>query len=219
MITLQLAVLFLGGVLLLNIPALLHTDWNRVSLLHEGNIKLVVMPYMVVSVMAATLACGVASLLYARYRPDKTKQLCHRQKLSRMILENVWYESEQSQDSGFFKDLPASRSKEKITHFPKVYYRLNNGLIHILAEITLGKYQEQLLHLGKKLETGLYCELVYKELKDSIVEYTLLYDTMANRITIDEVRAENGSLKLMANVWWEYDKFPHMLITDDTGGG
>ena len=97
----------------------------------------------------------VASLLYARYRPDKIKQLCHRQKLSRMILENVWYESEQSQDSGF-KDPPASRSKEKSPISPKCTTALNNGLIHILAEITLGKYQEQLLHLGKKLETGLY---------------------------------------------------------------
>ena len=112
-ITLRLAVLFLGILLLLNIPALLHTDWNRVSLLHEGSIKLTVTPYMVVSVMAAALVCGVASFLYARYCPDKIKQLCHRQKLSRMILENGWYESEQSQDSGFFKDLPASRSKEK----------------------------------------------------------------------------------------------------------
>ena len=100
-----------------------------------------------------------------------------------------------------------------------MYYRLDNGLIHILAEITLGKYQDQLLHLEKKLETGLYCELVSKELKDSFVEYILLYDTIANRITIDEVRAENGSLKLMANVWWEYDKLPHMLIAGGTGGG
>ena len=81
-----------------------------------------------------------------------------------------------------------------------MYYRLEHGLIHIQAEITLGKYQEQLLHLEKKLETGLYCELVSKELKDSFVEYVLLYDTIANRITIEEVQAAHGSLKLMANV-------------------
>ncbi len=39
---------------------------------------------------------------------------------------------------------------------------------------------------------GLYCELVEKELKDSYVEYTLLYDMIANRIGIDEVVAESG---------------------------
>ena len=58
-----------------------------------------------------------------------------------------------------------------------------------------------------------------KELHDSYVEYVLLYDTIANRITIDEVQAENGSLRLMKNVWWEYDKLPHMLIAGGTGGG
>lgn len=136
-----------------------------------------------------------------------------------MILENDWYESKQSKDNSFFTDFPANRSKEKITYFPKVYYRLEDGLIHIKAEITLGKYQEQLLHLEKKLETGLYCELVSKELHDSYVEYVLLYDTIGNRITIDEVQAKNGSLKLMANVYWEFDKLPHILIAGGTGGG
>lgn len=41
-----------------------------------------------------------------------------------------------------------------------MYYRMKDGLIHIHVEITLGKYQDQLLHLENKLETGLYCELV-----------------------------------------------------------
>ena len=167
----------------------------------------------------SALVCAVAVMLYRRFQYDKVKQLFHRQKLARMILENGWYESETTKDSGFFKDLPADTKKEKITYFPKLYYRMDNGLLYIRTEITLGKYQDQLLHLEKKLETGLYCELVSKELKDSYVEYVLLYDTIANRITINEVQAEHGSLRLMKNVWWEYDKLPHMLIAGGTGGG
>ena len=46
-------------------------------------------------------------------------------------------------------------------------------------------------------------ELTDKELKDSYVEYTLLYDTIANRLSIDEVQAKDGKLRLMTNVWWE----------------
>ena len=38
-------------------------------------------------------------------------------------------------------------------------------------------------------------ELTDKTLHDGYIEYTLLYDMIANRITIDEVRAENGCLK------------------------
>lgn len=214
-----LLLVFLVVLLLLNIGTLFHTDWKSASLLHEGSFHLTVTPYMICSVMVAGAVSVAVAFLYRYFLPDKVKQLSHRQKLARMILENGWYESEKTQDGGFFKDLPDSRSKEKITHFPKVYYRLEHGLIHIQAEITLGKYQEQLLHLEKKLETGLYCELISKELKDSFVEYVLLYDTIANRITIDEVQAAHGSLKLMANVSWEYDKLPHMLIAGGTGGG
>lgn len=74
---------------------------------------------------------------------------------------------------------------------------MKQGLLHIRVEITLGKYQEQLLNLEKKLESGLYCELTDKELKDSYVEYTLLYDTIANRISIEDVQAKDGRLRLM----------------------
>lgn len=74
---------------------------------------------------------------------------------------------------------------------------MKQGLLHIRVEITLGKYQEQLLNLEKKLESGLYCELTDKELKDSYVEYTLLYDTIGGRISIEDVQAKDGRLRLM----------------------
>ena len=215
----SLLLLFLVVVLLLNLKTIAATDWKSVHFLQDGSVHLTVTPYMIVSVIAALLICGAAALLYRRFQYDRVKQLFHRQKLAKMILENGWYESKTTQDSGFFKDLPATSKKEKIIYFPKMYYRMEHGLLHIRTEITLGKYQDQLLHLEKKLETGLYCELVSKELKDSYVEYVMLYDTIANRITIDEVQAEHGSLRLMKNVWWEYDKLPHMLIAGGTGGG
>ena len=106
-----------------------------------------------------------------------------------------------------------------MTHFPKMYYRYEKGMIHIQVEITLGKYQEPLLNLEKKLESGLYCELVTKELHDSYVEYVLFYDMISNRISIDEVIAQNGRLKLMKSMDWEYNQLPHMLIAGGTGGG
>lgn len=194
-------------------------DWQKVSLMHGGCFQLSITPYLIFSVIVAVAASLAVACLYYHFQRDHVKQLIHRQKLARMILENKWYESEQIQNDGLFKDIPSGRSKEKISHFPKMYYLLKDGLIHIHVEITLGKYQDQLLHLEKKLESGLYCEMVEKELKDSYVEYTLLYDMIANRITIDEVKAEHGRLRLMKNIWWEYDKLPHMLIAGGTGGG
>lgn len=208
---------FLLVVLLFHIRQIAGTDWQEVSL--SQIVQDVNIPYLLFSMGVAGLVCLTAVLLFWRYRRDEVKQLIHRQKLARMVLENKWYESEQRKEDVFFKDLSSSRSKETITYFPKIYYRMKQGLLHIRVEITLGKYQEQLLNLEKKLESGLYCELTDKELKDSYVEYTLLYDTIANRISIEDVQAKDGRLRLMENVWWEYDKLPHMLIAGGTGGG
>ncbi|EKB5511860.1 DUF87 domain-containing protein [Listeria monocytogenes] len=174
--------------------------------------------YALTSLIVSLVVVLFILLLFFRYGFDAYKRLTHRQKLARMILENSWYETKQVEEFQLFEDSPAKK-KEKISSFPKIYYRMDHGLIHILVEITLGKYQEQLLHLEKKLESGLYCELVEKELKDSFVEYTLLYDTIANRIAIEEVTVENRAMKLMKNVFWEFDTLPHMLIAGGTGSG
>lgn len=192
-------------------------DWQTVTM--DNLIQQLHRPYFWGSVITALFVCLLIGFLYYRYRIDSVKQLQHRQKLARMVLQNGWYEAEQIQDDGFFKDLPSSKTKEKIRHFPKLYYYLKDGLIHINVEITMGKYQDQLLQLEKKLETGLFCELVDKELKESYIEYTLLYDTIASRITINEVVAKDGRLKLMNKVYWAYDSLPHMLIAGGTGGG
>ena len=72
----------------------------------------------------------------------------------------------------------------------------------------------------KQLVLGLTAFFVHrKTLHDGYIEYTLLYDMIANRITINEVRAENGCLRLMKNLVWEYDALPHALIAGGTGGG
>lgn len=200
-----------------HLSSLMAVDWNTVTM--DSVIQQLHRPYFWGSVITALFVCVTFGFLYYRYRIDSVKQLEHRQKLALMVLQNGWYESEQVQDDGFFKDLTSSKTKEKISHFPKMYYYLKDGLIHINVEITMGKYQDQLLQLEKKLETGLFCELVDKELKESYVEYTLLYDTINSRITIDEVVAKSGRLKLMDNVYWAYDSLPHMLIAGGTGGG
>ncbi|GEQ50237.1 cell division protein FtsK [Tetragenococcus koreensis] len=175
-------------------------------------------PYSLFTVVLATLLCLILFYLFYRYRYDLYKSLTHRQKLARMVLENGWYETKQVEELQFFEDSSA-KTKEKIRFFPRIYYRLDKGLIHIFVEITLGKYQDQLLTLERKLESGLYCELVEKELQDSFVEYTLLYDTIANRISIDEVTVYEGKMKLMKNLYWSFDSLPHMLIAGGTGGG
>ena len=210
-----LLLLFVAVLLLLNMGQLMRTDWEHFSLLDSG---VTLSTYNFITIGIATGVCALVAFLYYHFFHDSFKKLLHRQKLSRMILDNKWYEAQTVQDSGFFTDLQ-SRSREKIVWFPKIYYQMETGLLHIRCEISLGKYQDQLLRLEDKLESGLYCELTDKTLHDGYIEYTLLYDMIANRITIDEVKAENGGLRLMKNLTWEYDALPHALICGGTGGG
>lgn len=166
--------------------------------------------YFITTFVVSILIWCILFVVYLRFKQDHFKTLFHKQKIAKMILENRWYESSTTS---------SSRNKEKITFFPKIYYKLEKGIVRIEVQITLGRYQEQLLHLERKLETGLYCELIDKELKDSYVVYSLLYDTICNRISINDVKVNNGSMRLMNNVIWEYDELPHMLIAGGTGGG
>lgn len=203
--------LFVVVVLLLNIKQLMRTDWEHFSLLDNG---LTLSSYNFITILIATGVCALVAFLYYRYCYDNFKKLMHRQKLARMVLENKWYEYDILQDSVFFTDLQ-SRSREKIVWFPKIYYQMKKGLLHIRCEITLGKYQDQLLRLEDKLESGLYCELIDKTLHDGYIEYTLLYDMIANRITIDEVKAENGCLRLMKILYGNMTHSPtHLLLVE-----
>ena len=203
---------FLAAFALLNLKTILQTDWRRLFMLGVGGFGWH-MPYLLLSSIVSAAVAGTVLVLLYRLFPDVVRQLMHRQKLARMVLENQWYEqAERTKQDGFFKDLPSPDTKTKIARFPRMYYRMENGLLHFQVEITMGKYQEPLLHLETKLESGLYCELVSRELRDGYVEYTLLYDMVANRIPIAEAKAEGGRLRLMKNVWWEYDTLPHMLI-------
>ena len=87
---------FLLVVLLFHIRQIAGTNWQEVSLsqiTQDVNI-----PYLLFSMGVAGLVCLAAVLLFWRYRRDEVKQLIHRQKLARMVLENKWYESEQRKE-------------------------------------------------------------------------------------------------------------------------
>jgi len=177
-------------------------------------------PYWIFSLVVALAVCAVVGTLYRYFKVDAIRRVQHRQRLCRMILDNKWYEGETRKDQSWFKDMNTGQnSKEVITRFPRVYYRMESGLLHIHVEVVMSRYQEQLLKLEKKLESGLYCELTDKILHDGYAEYVLLYDTISRRIGIEDVVVSNGSMKLMETVDWAFDALPHMLISGGTGGG
>ena len=76
---------FVAILLLLNIKQLMRTDWEHFSLLENG---LTLSPYNFITILIATGVCALVAFLYYRFCYDNFKNLLHRQKLARMILEN-----------------------------------------------------------------------------------------------------------------------------------
>jgi len=167
-------------------------------------------------VMVAVYA-GLGALYFKRF-PHHYKQLEHRQAIARMILDNTWYVTEDGKSEGWFKDLGKS-SKKKIAHFPKVWYRMQKGVIYLTVRITMDKHQKQLADLEPKIEPGLFCETIRKDYYEGHISYAFLYDAERARIQIDDVAAKDGTMKLMHHISWQFDSLPHMLVAGGTGGG
>lgn len=160
--------------------------------------------YHIFTIVFPLLIVSVLGYLYYYFRVDAWKRKLHRQELARMVLDNGWHNQNKN---------------GKVKDFPKMYYKMNNGFLSVSVRITMGRYQDQFLHLEKKLEAGLFCELVTRESKEPYIEYNFLYDTVSYRVEISEVKAKGGSMNLMQTVAWEYDELPHMLIAGGTGSG
>ena len=77
---------FSAVMVLLNLKTILQTDWHRLSMLHWN------VPYLLFSGIVSAVIAGVVLALLYRLFPDTVRQLMHRQKLARMVLENQWYE-------------------------------------------------------------------------------------------------------------------------------
>lgn len=84
---------FLLVVGLFHVKTIQQINWQDFNLSQADKIDI---PYLIISFSVAILICLLVAFVFKRVRYDTVKQLYHRQKLAKMILENKWYESEQS---------------------------------------------------------------------------------------------------------------------------
>jgi len=170
---------------------------------------------LIITSLTVSIVVPTAILLgwFYMFRKQKLKKIYHRQKISRMILSNKFYESKS------VKSRITGRMVQKITYFPRFYYRLKDGHIIIKIAMDMSRFQSRFMELGKEFENGFFCDLVSTDMEDGFFTYKLLYDAGKNRISIDDAVVNKGSMKLMKHIDWAFDKLPHMLISGGTGGG
>lgn len=201
--------LVLRSVILFTVFIILIVSWLIYGdKLYSGNWTRVTKNEFYSGTVGGLLLSAVLLCLY--YKKTGFEKLIKRQRICTMILQNGWYESER---------IKWRNNYERITYFPRIYYKEEGQQIFFVVKISMGKYQDKLLHLEEKLETGLACELINRYMQGVYLHYTFLQEVERNRITVSNVRAENGSLLLMRHISWAYDAMPHMLIAGDTGSG
>lgn len=215
-----LAGIFVLVLLLRYLHKLRRFNWKGLGLFQVGEmLSNINRPYLFLSVAMALAACGLAAVLFCCLGKDKLRELKHRQALADMIVANKWYESETEQSGGFFKDSPGAKKGEKITYFPKMYYRFADSRIYLKVQATMGREQAALLELDKKVQTGLFCEFISFTAQEPYYLYEFYYNLANTRLNIQDVQVKDGGIELMQGFSWRFDKLPHALIVGGTGSG
>ncbi|WP_235793538.1 FtsK/SpoIIIE domain-containing protein [Virgibacillus salidurans] len=180
-----------------------HWSW---SLLGTG---------FIISIVAGAIAVAMAYFCFYGH----FKRTLHKQKIARMFLSNHFIEKENVTTDSVWGISDKKVTKAKIKYFPRAYYQVKKGYIYVRIAMDMSRFQKRFLELGEELENGLYCDMVEREMEENFVCYKFLYDVQKNRIPIQEVSVNNGSMKLMKHMEWKFDELPHMLIAGGTGGG
>lgn len=170
-------------------------------------------PLIVTSLLVSIIVPVALILVWYFIFHQSYKKIYHRQKIARMIFSNKFYESKS------VRSKITEKTVQKISYFPKFYYRVKDNHIIIKIAMDMNRFQQRFMELGRDFENGLFCDLVSTDMEDGFFTYKLLYDARRNRIGINEAVVEKGSMTLMKHIKWGFDKLPHMLISGGTGGG
>ncbi len=130
--------------------------------------------------------------------------------LANFLIENRYYLSKTVKRDG--------KAIEKIT-LPKVFVKQTN--YHLLISFILegNKFQDRFINLGSTLEVMFNGDFKNKTFDERFIQYDISINRINSRIDISNVTINNHSLKLMADVFWDYIAEPHLLIGGGTGGG
>ena len=189
-------------------------NWDYLKNIPDWNWVYIGKGFFISFVIGAITVLLAYFIFFEQYR-----RIWHRQKIARMFISNRFMEKESYSTESKWSLSDKTVTKSKITYFPKAYYKIKKGYIEFRVAMDMSRFQDRFLRLGDQLENGLYCALADKELEENFVCYKLMYDVQQNRISIDDVTVQNGSMKLMKHIEWKFDELPHMLIAGGTGGG
>lgn len=126
--------------------------------------------------------------------------------MARFLLEGNYVHSKKSQG-------------REIVRLPKVYLKRNRYGLDVTFILRGNKFQDRFLRLGGQLETMFDGDFMAKQFTRGFVTYSIAIDQFSGRINVSDVAITNKGLKLMEDVYWDFNEQPHLLVSGGTGGG
>ncbi|GAA0054114.1 FtsK/SpoIIIE domain-containing protein [Streptococcus canis] len=144
--------------------------------------------------------------------------ICYRYLLFFQFLDNLRVGSRFVFENGYYYSKKGANGKEKIK-YPRIYLKRDKFGLDMTFILQGNKFQDRFINLSSSLEIMFDGDFMAKTFQKGFVTYTIILDHIRGRLSIDDVSVDSNGLRLMEDVWWNYDKEPHLLIGGGTGGG
>lgn len=133
-------------------------------------------------------------------------------------LDNLRVASKFLLEGGYYYSKKGGQGKEKIK-LPRVYLKRDKFGLDLTFILQGGKFQDRFINLGSTLEMMFDGDFMAKVFTKGYVTYTIILDHIRGRIHVNDVAVDKNGLRLMEDIWWDFNSQPHLLISGGTGGG
>lgn len=148
-------------------------------------------------------------------------EFCYRNFLFFARLENLRVISHFLLENNLYVVKRVKRNNKTVEHIklPKVYLKRDKFSVVVTFQLQGSRFQERFLLLEKALEIMFDGDFMNKQFTKGYVSYTIATDQFSGRLSIFDVEMTEKGIRLMKDVYWDFDAQPHLLIGGGTGGG
>ncbi|QUE55392.1 cell division protein FtsK [Streptococcus oriscaviae] len=108
---------------------------------------------------------------------------------------------------------------KKSVKFPKVYVKRDKYGLDATFILQGNKFQDKFLNIAKDLEIMFDGDFIDKVFIKGFVSYTIAFGRIEGRVNVRDVVLTDKGIRLMDNIYWDFNEHPHLLLAGGTGGG
>lgn len=114
---------------------------------------------------------------------------------------------------------PKKKNRKENYKLPKAYLKQDQFGLDVTLEMRGNKFQDKFIKMGGELEDTFDGDFMFQTRPKGFVSYRIAIDRFSNRIKITDVKVTKKGLRLMKDIYWDFDEQPHLLCAGGTGGG